>query len=158
MAAYIDPAHSHVSRGTDDYQRMAYGGCVAISEPAFWAGFDRGFCPKQRFLSDILQNQGPLVRQDKSGCSRELKGLCLEVARSSSSRSWLPGTISRGWSAVSGCRIVIHCNQGGVCVCARDESLLPEGCVSVRAMNRFYQRGVCLCARRIASNPYVHTT
>ncbi|HEV8058473.1 MAG TPA: TatD family hydrolase, partial [Gemmataceae bacterium] len=27
---------------TDDYQRMAQCGCVAISEPAFWAGFDRG--------------------------------------------------------------------------------------------------------------------
>jgi predicted metal-dependent TIM-barrel fold hydrolase len=27
---------------TDDYQRMAQCGCVAVSEPAFWAGFDRG--------------------------------------------------------------------------------------------------------------------
>jgi len=31
-----------VSRITDDYLRMARAGCVAISEPAFWAGFDRG--------------------------------------------------------------------------------------------------------------------
>lgn len=31
-----------VSRVTDDYERMARMGCVAISEPAFWAGFDRG--------------------------------------------------------------------------------------------------------------------
>jgi predicted metal-dependent TIM-barrel fold hydrolase len=31
-----------VSRTTDDYQRMAQAGCVAITEPAFWAGFDRG--------------------------------------------------------------------------------------------------------------------
>jgi uncharacterized protein len=31
-----------ISRTTDDYQRMAYAGCVAVSEPAFWAGFDRG--------------------------------------------------------------------------------------------------------------------
>src|SRR5205809_67321 len=31
-----------VSRVTDDYQRMAQCGCVAVSEPAFWAGFDRG--------------------------------------------------------------------------------------------------------------------
>jgi hypothetical protein len=31
-----------VSRITDDYQRMARSGCVAVSEPAFWAGFDRG--------------------------------------------------------------------------------------------------------------------
>ncbi|MBX3438407.1 MAG: TatD family hydrolase [Planctomycetaceae bacterium] len=27
---------------TDDYERMARMGCVAVSEPAFWAGFDRG--------------------------------------------------------------------------------------------------------------------
>jgi predicted metal-dependent TIM-barrel fold hydrolase len=39
---YIEP-HTHmVSRVTDDYERMARGGCVAVSEPAFWAGFDRG--------------------------------------------------------------------------------------------------------------------
>ena len=31
-----------VSRTTDDYQALARMGCVAISEPAFWAGFDRG--------------------------------------------------------------------------------------------------------------------
>lgn len=30
-----------VSRVTDDYERMAHAGCVAVSEPAFWAGFDR---------------------------------------------------------------------------------------------------------------------
>jgi predicted metal-dependent TIM-barrel fold hydrolase len=30
-----------VSRTTDDYQQMALTGCVAISEPAFWAGWDR---------------------------------------------------------------------------------------------------------------------
>ncbi len=30
-----------VSRTTDDYQRMALAGCVAVTEPAFWAGFDR---------------------------------------------------------------------------------------------------------------------
>ncbi len=39
---YIDPHIHMVSRVTDDYQRMAQCGCVAISEPAFWAGFDRG--------------------------------------------------------------------------------------------------------------------
>ncbi len=31
-----------VSRITDDYVRMARAGCVAVSEPAFWAGYDRG--------------------------------------------------------------------------------------------------------------------
>ena len=39
---YIDPHIHMISRTTDDYHRMALSGCVAISEPAFWAGFDRG--------------------------------------------------------------------------------------------------------------------
>ncbi len=39
---YID-LHAHmVSRTTDDYERMALTGCVALTEPAFWAGYDRG--------------------------------------------------------------------------------------------------------------------
>jgi len=38
---YIDPHIHMVSRTTDDYHRMALAGCVAVSEPAFWAGFDR---------------------------------------------------------------------------------------------------------------------
>ena len=38
---YID-LHAHmVSRTTDDYQQMAMTGCVAVTEPAFWAGWDR---------------------------------------------------------------------------------------------------------------------
>jgi predicted metal-dependent TIM-barrel fold hydrolase len=39
---YIDPHIHMASRTTDDYQRMAQAGCVAVTEPAFWAGFDRG--------------------------------------------------------------------------------------------------------------------
>ncbi len=39
---YIDPHIHMVSRLTDDYERIAQMGCVAVSEPAFWAGFDRG--------------------------------------------------------------------------------------------------------------------
>jgi uncharacterized protein len=42
MSFYIDPHIHMISRVTDDYQRMAQCGCVAVSEPAFWAGFDRG--------------------------------------------------------------------------------------------------------------------
>jgi uncharacterized protein len=42
MATYIDPHIHMISRVTDDYHRMALSGCAAISEPAFWAGFDRG--------------------------------------------------------------------------------------------------------------------
>src|SRR5688572_32579650 len=30
-----------VSRTTDDYYQMALTGCVALTEPAFWAGWDR---------------------------------------------------------------------------------------------------------------------
>ncbi len=38
---YID-LHAHmVSRSTDDYVQMALTGCVAVTEPAFWAGWDR---------------------------------------------------------------------------------------------------------------------
>jgi predicted metal-dependent TIM-barrel fold hydrolase len=38
---YID-IHAHmVSRTTDDYYQMAMTGCVALTEPAFWAGWDR---------------------------------------------------------------------------------------------------------------------
>ena len=42
MHAYIDPHIHMISRTTDDYHRMALAGCAAVSEPAFWAGFDRG--------------------------------------------------------------------------------------------------------------------
>jgi hypothetical protein len=38
---YIDH-HAHmVSRTTDDYAQLALTGCVAVTEPAFWAGWDR---------------------------------------------------------------------------------------------------------------------
>lgn len=38
---YIEP-HAHmVSRVTDDYQTIVASGCEAVTEPAFWAGFDR---------------------------------------------------------------------------------------------------------------------
>ena len=39
---YIDPHIHMVSRVTDDYEMLSRMGCVALSEPAFWAGFDRG--------------------------------------------------------------------------------------------------------------------
>jgi predicted metal-dependent TIM-barrel fold hydrolase len=53
---YIDPHIHMVSRTTDDYARMALAGCVAITEPAFWAGYDRsspqGFYDYFRQLTD----------------------------------------------------------------------------------------------------------
>lgn len=39
---YFDPHIHMVSRTTDDYATLARMGCVALSEPAFWAGYDRG--------------------------------------------------------------------------------------------------------------------
>lgn len=39
---YIDPHIHMVSRTTDDYGTLARMGCVAMTEPAFWAGWDRG--------------------------------------------------------------------------------------------------------------------
>lgn len=54
---YIDPHIHMVSRTTDDYQRMALAGCVAITEPAFWAGYDRssaaGFFDYFRLLTEF---------------------------------------------------------------------------------------------------------
>jgi len=38
---YIDPPIHMISRVTDEYHPMARCGCVAVSEPAFRAGFDR---------------------------------------------------------------------------------------------------------------------
>src|SRR6266478_1598882 len=58
---YIDPHIHMVSRTTDDYKRMALAGCVLVSEPAFWAGFDRsgpeGFRDYFRQLTDYEQNR-----------------------------------------------------------------------------------------------------
>ena len=39
---YFDPHIHMVSRTTDDYETLSKMGCIALSEPAFWAGFDRG--------------------------------------------------------------------------------------------------------------------
>ncbi len=39
---YIEPHGHMVSRVTDDYEKMVTAGCMAVCEPAFWAGFDRG--------------------------------------------------------------------------------------------------------------------
>src|SRR6476469_3817447 len=42
MPAFIDPHVHMISRTTDDYARMSKCGGAAVSERAFWAGFDRG--------------------------------------------------------------------------------------------------------------------
>jgi predicted metal-dependent TIM-barrel fold hydrolase len=54
---YIEPHGHMVSRTMDDYQDMATAGCVAVCEPAFWAGYDRssarGFYDYFRQLTDF---------------------------------------------------------------------------------------------------------
>ena len=37
----IQPHYHGIARTTQDYERMAMSGVVAVGEPAFWAGFDR---------------------------------------------------------------------------------------------------------------------
>ena len=54
---YIDH-HAHMaSRTTDDYAQMALTGCIALTEPAFWAGWDRstpdGFLDYFRQLTEF---------------------------------------------------------------------------------------------------------
>ncbi len=39
---YVDPHIHMVSRTTDDYEAMVLAGIRVVTEPAFWAGFDRG--------------------------------------------------------------------------------------------------------------------
>ena len=59
---FIDPHIHCVSRTTDDYIYMARAGVVAVSEPAFWAGFDRStassFADYFRHLTDVEPNGG----------------------------------------------------------------------------------------------------
>ncbi len=64
MTQYIDPHIHMVSRTTDDYKRMAMAGCVLVSEPAFWAGFDRsgaeGFRDYFRQLTEFERKRASL--------------------------------------------------------------------------------------------------
>ena len=38
--AFIEPHIHMVCRTTDEYRAMAQAGCLAVGEPAFWAGYD----------------------------------------------------------------------------------------------------------------------
>ncbi len=39
----IQPHYHGIARTTQDYERMAMSGVVAVAEPAFWAGFERAY-------------------------------------------------------------------------------------------------------------------
>ena len=74
---YIDPHIHMVSRTTDDYEILARMGCVAVSEPAFWAGFDRGsvdsFRDYFRQLTDFER------RRAAQFCIRHYTWLCINA-------------------------------------------------------------------------------
>ncbi|MFB6372969.1 MAG: TatD family hydrolase [Bradymonadaceae bacterium] len=89
---YID-MHAHmVSRTTDDYEQMAMAGCVALTEPAFWAGYDRtgpeafadyfeqltSFEP-ERAADHGIRHYSWLCLNPKEGENRELAGDVLEI-------------------------------------------------------------------------------
>ncbi len=54
---YVDPHIHMISRTTDDYEAMSLAGIRVVSEPAFWAGYDRatarGFEDYFRHLSQV---------------------------------------------------------------------------------------------------------
>jgi predicted metal-dependent TIM-barrel fold hydrolase len=57
---FIDPHIHCVSRTTDDYQYMARCGVVAVSEPAFWAGYDRSCADSFADYFRLLMQVEPL--------------------------------------------------------------------------------------------------
>lgn len=89
---YID-LHAHmVSRSTDDYEQMALTGCRAVSEPAFWAGYDRrsaeAFTDYFHHLTDFepkraaqfgIQHYAWLCLNPKEGEDRALTREVLEI-------------------------------------------------------------------------------
>ena len=89
---YID-LHAHmISRSTDDYEQMALAGCLAVTEPAFWAGYDRrsadvfadyfdhitDFEPK-RAAEYGIQHYAWLCLNPKEGEDRELTKQVLKI-------------------------------------------------------------------------------
>ena len=89
---YID-LHAHmISRSTDDYEQMALAGCLAVTEPAFWAGYDRrsadvfadyfdhitDFEPK-RAAQYGIQHYAWLCLNPKEGEDRELTKQVLKI-------------------------------------------------------------------------------
>ncbi|HYF65137.1 MAG TPA: TatD family hydrolase [Herpetosiphonaceae bacterium] len=89
---YLD-MHAHmVSRTTDDYRAMALTGCVAVTEPAFWAGYDRAsadvFADYFNHLTDFepkraakygIQHYAWLCLNPKEGEDRGLAREVLEI-------------------------------------------------------------------------------
>ena len=74
---YLDPHIHMVSRTTDDYETLAKMGCVAMSEPAFWAGFDRGSAESFRdYFRQLTQFERTRARQY---CVQHYTWLCINA-------------------------------------------------------------------------------
>jgi predicted metal-dependent TIM-barrel fold hydrolase len=84
---YIDPHIHMISRVTDDYQRMTQCGCRIVSEPAFWAGFDRGsaagFRDYFRHLTEVEPRRAALfgIRHFSWLCINAKEAENVELAR-----------------------------------------------------------------------------
>ena len=103
--AYIDPHIHMVSRTTDDYQAMAEAGCVAITEPAFWAGFDRsspaGFYDYFRQLTEVEPKRAAGSAVSLSMRSRAMS-VCMSVPMMRAGYlRFTPGTLTVTFSARS---------------------------------------------------------
>ncbi len=89
---FID-MHAHmISRTTDDYEVMAMSGCRAVTEPAFWAGYDRtsadSFADYFHHLTDFepkraarfgIKHYSWLCLNPKEGEDRELTKKVLDI-------------------------------------------------------------------------------
>ncbi|MGE3317025.1 MAG: TatD family hydrolase [Planctomycetaceae bacterium] len=74
---YFDPHIHMVSRTTDDYETLAKMGCVGMSEPAFWAGFDRGSA--ESFRDYFRQLTDFEARRAKQYCLQHFTWLCINA-------------------------------------------------------------------------------
>ena len=74
---YFDPHIHMVSRTTDDYETLAKMGCVGMSEPAFWAGFDRGSADSFRdYFRQLTDFESQRARQY---CLQHFTWLCINA-------------------------------------------------------------------------------
>ena len=67
-----------VCRTTDEYRAMAQAGCLAVGEPAFWAGYDRSSADGFRdyFVHmAVHQSQGGAGRGFRAGCDETDSGV-----------------------------------------------------------------------------------
>ena len=74
---YFDPHIHMVSRTTDDYETLARMGCVGMSEPAFWAGFDR--CSVDSFRDYFRQLTGFERQRASQFCMHHFTWLCINA-------------------------------------------------------------------------------